>query len=313
MAVAAVVLLGGGYLAFKPSPAPPKPGEFAATPAELSFTCTAGETPASQKVSLSADFEKVEPSMPWIRAERSAADPRTVEVALHPEELAPRSYDGAVIFTIKPKDGAAKPYPVAVHLTVRQEPPANGLKLVPGKLDITYRDNDPLPAPQKISVRNAGKPMKVSFQDPSSARWLRPIVNGSTISVQIQPKGLPIQVHHAVLVVSSEGSKGSPQRLPVQLTITPGAQVPTGGGGGAYKQLRWEGSLGPREVLTLQGSTASPGIVSGALPQARIEVTRLKSTFEVVSMPTQENGYRLQLRNTGTDTETGLTIFFRER
>ncbi len=255
--------------------------------------------------------------------DRTETSLQTVTVLINAPNLLPGPYSGEVMLTVRPKAGAtAFDVQIPVHLTVlkglrKAEPPehvnvAAPLQLTPGRLDFTYRDGDPPPPPKQISVSNGvARQLRTSVPDPSAAPWLRVDVGRGLITVRIQPAGQTVGHHTAMLVVSAAGDQAAPQYVPIGLTIQPAAVPMTGGG--VFRQLRWEGTLRPGEVLTIKGNAASSGeLKAESLPASRVELKPLKGTLELIASPSARNGYSLQIKNKGADTESRIMIFFRE-
>jgi len=206
------------------------------------------------------------------------------------------------------------PPPSGTLPTETQHPPLSPpvqIALNPGRLDFKYRAGDPPPRPREVSVSDSGgQKIKTRWQDPSSSRWLRADVRDGSIIVRVLPTGMTAGTHSATLLVTAEGNSADTASVPIVLTIE---TITPPIGGGAFKQLWWEGTLRPGEILKLTGATASSGEMKAApLPAANVELKNLKSTLQLVSTPGARNGFTMQIKNIGAEPETSIIFFFRE-
>jgi serine/threonine-protein kinase len=79
----------------------------------------------------------------------------------------------------------------------------------------------------------------------------------------------------------------------------------------------WRGTLGPQEILTIQGTDCSSGnVVGGELPSKsfQLDARNLKENglTEVPPSPSAQNGYKLQLRNSRTTSLSSFRLLYFE-
>jgi hypothetical protein len=118
--------------------------------------------------------------------------------------------------------------------------------------------------------------------------------------------------HTAVLVVDLPGAPNTPQRLPVSLTVN--SSIGRFSFASGQEHIRWKGELKTGEALTIQGANSSNGsLAAGELPASQIELdaSGLPHNIKIESRPSPRNGFKLQLRNVGTDPVNDFTLFYR--
>lgn len=120
-------------------------------------------------------------------------------------------------------------------VTIQSPPSPPTLSVIPGSLSFTGEVGLVDPAPQLIQVANSGGGTLAWSAAPTTigdGNWLSATpTTGSvpppaSVSVAASTCGLPSAVYNGSVVVSATGANGSPQSIPVTLTVTQPATTP---------------------------------------------------------------------------------------
>jgi hypothetical protein len=118
------------------------------------------------------------------------------------------------------------------------------LQVSPLSLTFSMRQGDAAPAAKTVTVSNAGAGT-LSWMAVTDAPWLTAtIVNSGTLSVLVDPTGLPLGTYSgSIVITAAAGTLHSPQTVGVAFTISPQAPpAPTVGAMGGV--LTWPASPG---------------------------------------------------------------------
>ena len=195
---------------------------------------------------------------PWLSVTPAGGTaPQDLSVSADLAGLAPGTYTANV--TLTATGAANSPTSVPVTLTVAPPPPGPALAVAPASLAFSAAEGGPAPAPRTLDVTNGGGG-SLSFTASDDAGWLSLSPAGGTapqsIGVTANPTGLAAGTYTATVTLTAAGATGSPQTVPVTLTVRP----PSAGGlVAAY------GFDEPSGATAFDASGAgNPGVISGA-------------------------------------------------
>ena len=222
LAAGALILIAGGYFAFRPSAAPTAVN-LRPTPAQVTLSYQEG---SSATPSADIDFGGVDvpfqarSSAPWLTVS-PATGQRLEKLQIKADPSGLKSGSSEARIEIVPSDAhkfALSNSTVAVRLTVGA---ASELHLEPTALQFAYQDGREVPAPKQISVPSGQLPsIQTRWEDPGEATWARAETSDGGLKVSIRPyRGLSVGTHNATLIVTLPGAKNSPQRVSVSLTV----------------------------------------------------------------------------------------------
>jgi uncharacterized protein (TIGR03437 family) len=272
---AAVVinLSGGGPPLVVPVTLTVKPSVIiSASPANVTLTVAAtaaGGTTTTQTIAVQAAqpvayslTATVQSGGGWLslsKASGTAGD--TFDIIANGASLAPGTYTGTV--TIAPTTMPGPPQNIAVTLVVTT---SDEVMPWPGTIAVVYRDGDPQPAAQSISLSTvSGGPEGISVS--SDAPWVTVTPNATsapaTFSITVDPMGLDPGAHYASIVVSSLAAASGRMSIPVTLFLpTPKPVIQSVQNAASFAS----GSVAPGEAVVIYGSNLGPPfLVSGTV------------------------------------------------
>ncbi len=287
-----------------------------AKPASLMFNHRAGSPlPPSQTIDFGDALVSfaASPADSWLKVSPAAGEQLAkLSVEIDPSHLKPGTYRSEIRLSWRRKN-VAGPESIPVKLEVESTPEPVSVVLRPSSLSFQLQiGKEVTPAPKSITV--TGAPADKLALAPSES-WVHVERRSGQLSVTVQPSGLGVGPHSAILRVTAPGA--SPLEIPISLTIQRAEQTKVVDG---VDRLIWSGTLPPGGILTIRGATWSIGdasgpLTGGELPQTNAEVVGLSSENCVVDVdgtPSARNGYRLKIRNKGTEPQTRLTVVYRQ-
>ena len=244
-AIAAVVVLGGIYLASgkKPAPASAEP-ELSASVDGLTFAYEAGATPPAQTFSVKSDKPlhlTATSDQKWLAiSPAQPVAPADLEVRIDPLQLTASSYEGKILIAAPEYPNLARTIPVKVSVTAATitpppvgEPPkkTETILLSTQRIQFEYvKDSPNLPAPQHVAIQSGDKrpiPFQVSRNGGNGWLTLSPF-HGNTpgkIDLQADARSLAPGDYASTLTISPSGgdskSKRVESRLLVMLHVAP--------------------------------------------------------------------------------------------
>jgi hypothetical protein len=313
--VAAAMLLG--YFALR-SPSASEGNELHPSPPLVKMTYRAGSAPPSAEIDLGklAVPVQIHSTVPWLSGEsRNAGRSGKILIQAHPSALKFGTYDGEIRLSSADKRHVPAEATIPVHLVVVPGAAAasKGPSFrVPSDLVFDYRDGQPLPRPKQIQLqREPGSALQTRWQNAKDAAWARVEPGPQGLTVSVRPTGMSVGKHTAVLIIDVPGSLNTPQRVSITLNINSTLGNLTFKSG--QEQISWRGGLQPGQVLTIQGATCSIGsLAAGELPASLIEIdTEGSPHLKIDSHPSRQNGFKLQLRNIGSEPIGDFILYYR--
>jgi hypothetical protein len=207
---------------------------LAVTPPELAFDAVQGQT---EPVTRTLELQNIGPGFltwtltldaGWLQATPMTGTlppPETVTVAADPTGLDAGTYATTIVIS-GPVECQNCPVDVPVALTV--EPPPV-IVVTPPEVRITATADDPNPAPEKLTVTNAGGGELV-WEAEVDVPWLwtEPVSGtaGELLWLHFDIAGLEAGVHPGELTIRDVAGLAEPVEVavPVELTLLPGAQ-----------------------------------------------------------------------------------------
>lgn len=181
-----------------------------------------GSNPPSQTITVTNSGTgnlnwTVSSSASWLTvAPASGTNSGTVTAAVNISGLAQGFYTASVTFSA----AGASNSPVTIPVTLSIAPPT--LFVSPTSLSFSAFQGQGNPASKTLSITNTGAGT-VNWTASSSASWLTlSAASGTaptTLTVSVNTSGLSLGVYNANITVTSPGSSGSPQTIPVTLTL----------------------------------------------------------------------------------------------
>ena len=243
--------------------APPSGPLIGVAPGSLSFSgAQGGANPAARTLAVSNGGTgsltfTASDNAPWLSVTPAGGTaPQDLSVSADLAGLAPGTYTANV--TLTATGAANSPTSVPVTLTVAPPPPGPALAVAPASLAFSAAEGGPAPAARTLDVTNGGGG-SLSFTASDDAGWLSLSPAGGTapqsIGVTANPTGLAAGTYTATVTLTAAGATGSPQTVPVTLTVRP----PSAGGlVAAY------GFDEPSGATAFDASGAgNPGVISG--------------------------------------------------
>jgi glucose/arabinose dehydrogenase/PKD repeat protein len=215
---------------------PPPAPVLSVTPTSLAFSGVAGAAaPAPKNVTVSnsgggsLDFTASDDASWMSVSPTSGPAAQDVTVTLNTTGLAAGTYNGTVTIAASGATGSPKLIPVTLTLTA---PPPPTLSVSPTSLAFSAVAGAGNPTAKSIAVSNAGSGT-LTYTAADDAAWLSVspasgAVPGS-VSVSVDAAGLAAGTYNGNVTISSAGAAGSPQVVPVTLTVAPAGGVLLGG------------------------------------------------------------------------------------
>jgi glucose/arabinose dehydrogenase len=207
---------------------PPPPPELSVTPTSLAFSGVAGgASPAAKNVTIShtgsgsLNYTATDDAS-WISVSpASGPAAQDITVSIDTSGLAAGTYTGTVTVTAPGATGSPKQVPVTLTLTP-PAPPA--LSVAPQSLTFNAVSGGANPAAQSLSISNAGSGT-LSFTATDDAAWLSVAPSGgsapASVAATVNVAGLAAGSYSANVTITAAGASGSPQVIPVTLTVAP--------------------------------------------------------------------------------------------
>jgi uncharacterized protein (TIGR03437 family) len=158
----------------------------------------------------------------WLSATpASGATPGAVTVAVNPGALAIGTYTGTI--RLESTGASNSPQTVAVTLVVSATPL---LSVAPSTLTFNYQVNALIPAAQVLTLKSSGTQLAFisSASTVSGGNWLAvsPAVSATpgTLSVSVNPVGLPVGNYTGTVTISAPGASNTPQNVAVSLVVS---------------------------------------------------------------------------------------------
>ncbi len=195
----------------------PAPG-LNASPKTLSFAYqSGGGMPAAQPIMISSGGAQLAYTVTtsgsvWLSATpTSGTTPGTVNISVNPASMAAGTYTGNV--TITPSSAAGSAQTVAVTLVVSAGGGTgnSSLKVSPHTLQFSYQTGNHMPSAKKLMITSTGAPLSYRASYSGGSSWLTVSPTGGTtpgtISVSVNPAGMPAGSHSGTIDVSAPGAK----------------------------------------------------------------------------------------------------------
>lgn len=241
---------------------------LSASPQALSYSLTAGSpTPLSQVVQVSGSVNTnftVTSDSAWLTTSpASGTTPSGLTVFASAANLTPGNYTG--VLTIS--GGATTSIVVNAAVSANASP-----TISPTSLSFQFVTNGEIPPAQTINVNSTlgTANFTASSRTDSGSTWLVASASGvstpATITVRVQPSGLPPGTYRGVVTVTAFGT-GESRSAEVTLTVTsPAAPTLRTALHGATRELS---AITPGMILSLMGTSMGPvtgvkGNISGA-------------------------------------------------
>src|SRR3989442_1733904 len=188
------------------------------SPSSLSFSYQqGGSAPASQPIMVTSSsgtqlaYTVAASGGAWLSATpMSGTTPGTVNVSLvNPASMTVGTYNDMVTITAP----AGSPQTVAVTLVVSAGGGTgnSSLKVSPRTLQFSYQTGNHMPSAKKLMITSAGAPLSYKASYSGGSPWLTVSPTGGTtpgtISVSVNPAGMPAGSHSGTIDVSAPGAK----------------------------------------------------------------------------------------------------------
>src|SRR2546425_115062 len=198
-------------------PATPAPG-LNATPKTLSFSYqSGGGMPAAQPIMISSGGAQLAYTVAasggmWLSATpTSGTTPGTVNVSVNPASMAAGTYTCHVTITPSRAGGSAHAGAVTLVVSAGGGTGNSSLKVSPHTLQFSYQTGSHMPSAKKLMITSAGAPLSYKASYSGGSPWLTVSPTGgttpSTISVSVNPAGMPAGSHSGTIDVSAPGAK----------------------------------------------------------------------------------------------------------
>ncbi len=187
------------------------------TPDPQTFSVSSSGTPLSYTVTAQAGTGDN-----WLSATPSAGStPGVVTVAVNPGSLAVGTYTGTI--RLESAGASNSPQTVAVTLVVSATPM---LLVAPSTLTFNYQVNALIPPAQVLTLKSSGTQLAsiATVTTASGQNWLAvsPAVSTTpgTLSVSVNPVGLPVGTYTGTITVSAPNASNTPQNVAVTLVVS---------------------------------------------------------------------------------------------
>ncbi|MFN3324128.1 MAG: malectin domain-containing carbohydrate-binding protein [Bryobacteraceae bacterium] len=208
-------------------------------PGSLSFSgMVGGSSPLAQSLSIS---NQVSGSLVWTATKSaswisistaSGSTPGAVSVSVNPTGLAAGTHSGSV--TVSAPGAANSPVTIPVQFTlasgVAVPAPAPALSTSPSALSYSMTAGSGAPSNQQIQISNGGGTL--GWTAASAQNWITLSATSGTapsnLSVGISAGGLAAGTYSGSVVITAAGASGSPQTIPVSLTVAAAQSAPGG-------------------------------------------------------------------------------------
>src|SRR3989441_158637 len=198
-----------------PAPAP----ALSVAPSSLSFSYQqGGSAPASQPIMVTSSsgtqlaYTVAASGGAWLSATpTSGTTPGTVNVSVNPASMAAGTYTGHVTITPSGAGGSAQTVAVTLVVSAGGGTGNSSLKGSPHTLQFSYQTGSHMPSAKKLMITSAGAPLSYKASYSGGSPWLTVSPTGGTtpgtISVSVNPAGMPAGSHSGTIDVSAPGAK----------------------------------------------------------------------------------------------------------
>src|SRR2546426_973070 len=198
-----------------PAPAP----ALSVAPSSLSFSYQqGGSAPASQPIMVSSSggaqlaYTVATSGSVWLSATpTSGTTPGTVNISVNPASMAAGTYTGNVTITPSGAAGSAQIVTVTLVVSAGGGTGNSSLKVSPHTLQFSYQTGNHMPSAKKLMITSAGAPLSYKASYSGGSPWLTVSPTGGTtpgtISVSVNPAGMPAGSHSGTIDVSAPGAK----------------------------------------------------------------------------------------------------------
>src|SRR2546422_970796 len=198
-----------------PAPAP----ALSVAPSSLSFSYQqGGSAPASQPIMVSSSsgaqlaYTVATSGGVWLSATpTSGTTPGTVNISVNPASMAAGTYTGNVTITPSGAAGSAQIVTVTLVVSAGGGTGNSSLKVSPHTLQFSYQTGNHMPSAKKLMITSAGAPLSYKASYSGGSPWLTVSPTGGTtpgtISVSVNPAGMPAGSHSGTIDVSAPGAK----------------------------------------------------------------------------------------------------------
>src|SRR2546426_583457 len=198
-----------------PAPAP----ALSVAPSSLSFSYQqGGSAPASQPIMVSSSsgaqlaYTVATSGGAWLSATpTSGTTPGTVNISVNPASMAAGTYTGNVTITPSGAAGSAQIVTVTLVVSAGGGTGNSSLKVSPHTLQFSYQTGNHMPSAKKLMITSAGAPLSYKASYSGGSPWLTVSPTGGTtpgtISVSVNPAGMPAGSHSGTIDVSAPGAK----------------------------------------------------------------------------------------------------------
>ena len=195
----------------------PAPG-LNASPKTLSFSYQGGGgMPAAQPIMISSGGAQLAYTVAasggmWLSATpTSGTTPGTVNVSVNPASMAAGTYTGHVTITPSGAGGSAQTVAVTLVVSAGGGTGNSSLKVSPRTLQFSYQTGNHMPSAKRLMITSAGAPLSYKASYSGGSPWLTVSPTGGTtpgtISVSVNPAGMPAGSHSGTIDVSAPGAK----------------------------------------------------------------------------------------------------------
>src|SRR2546425_45167 len=199
-----------------PAPAP----ALSVAPSSLSFSYQqGGSAPASQPIMVSSSsgaqlaYTVAASGGAWLSGTpMSGTTPGTVNVSVvNPASMAAGTYTGNVTITPSGAAGSAQTVTVTLVVSAGGGTGNSSLKVSPRTLQFSYQTGNHMPSAKKLMITSTGTPLSYKASYSGGSSWLTVSPTGGTtpgtISVSVNPAGMPAGSHSGTIDVSAPGAK----------------------------------------------------------------------------------------------------------
>ena len=303
-------------------------------PVSLEFSATAGSSnPSAQSVAIANTGGG---TLQWTAAKTQSwlsldvpggTAPSTLHASVDISGLDPGTYHDTVTIS---SDGATNsPASVAVTLTVSAPATVPVIAVSPLSLEFTAVAGGSNPATQQLAITNTGAGA-LDWSAATTQPWLM-LDNSSgtapsTVNVSVDTSGLAVGTYHDSITLEAAGASGSPQTVPVTLTVTATATPdftidrPSGGNDSATVTAGGTASYS-LETSPLNGFTGDVSLSCSGLPgkstcsfaPTHAEITSAKSvpfgiTIVTTASTTSAAGMVTEIGNSPWQILAGLSL-----
>ena len=251
----------------------------------------------------------------WIKVPSERIGDGSISVQVDPQKLAAGEYSGVV--TVSAKRASVTPVSARIRLTVLPEgtppPPSTELQIQPLVLLFPYRRGGTVPPAQALQLtgKPAGETWVVAVSDP----WIKAPserAGDGSISVLVDPQkgSLGPGEHSGTVTVWSKRNPGTRVQVSIRLSILAEVTTPptlpivdchsADYHGVNNGEVRWTGSLGPGQAVTVDrnnavvagpaGATQNKA-TGGAIPGCDVSVKTITPGIQITEFPTAANRF----------------------